>query len=181
VGNHRALFIAANWDQARAIREEPMRPWLIGLMGVLLAAPTLASEPQYLDDRSTAVSVIQSFYNAIARKEYARAWSYYEDGQGVASFDAFQKGYMHTATVSIAYGPVSEEGAAGSAYYTVPISLDAVSTSGKHSYFAGCYTLRLANPAIQATPPFRPLHIVSGKLQSAKGFGQKYVPKSCAA
>jgi hypothetical protein len=157
-----------------------MRTWVVGMVGVLLAGPALASEPQYVDDRSTAVAVIQSFYNAIDRKEYTRAWSYYEDGQGVAKFGAFQKGYADTDTVSIAFGPVAQEGAAGSTYYTVPVSLDAVSSSGKHSYFAGCYTLRLANPAIQAEPPFRPLHIVEGHLKSAKGLGQKYVPKDCA-
>ena len=144
-----------------------------------VVTPALADAPQYVDDRSTAVSVIQSFYNAITRKEYARAWSYYEDGQGVAEFDTFQKGYADTASVSVAYGAVSQEGAAGSTYYTLPLSLDAVSTSGKHAYFAGCYTLRLANPAIQAAPPFRPLHIVEGHLSAAKGFGQKYVPKTC--
>lgn len=147
---------------------------------VLTVAPAFAADPAYVDDRSTAVAVIQSFYNAISRQEYARAWSYYEDGQGVGPFDTFQAGYASTATVSVAYGQVSSEGAAGSTYYTVPVSLDAVSTSGKHSYFAGCYTLRLANPQIQAAPPFKPLHIVSGKLKGAKGFGQKYVPKACA-
>ncbi len=155
-----------------------MRP-LTALLLLLMASPAVAAPPQYVDDRSTAVAVIQSFYNAIDRKEYARAWSYYEDGQGVAPFDDFQKGYADTASVSIAFGQVSEEGAAGSTYYTVPLSLDAVSTSGKHSYFAGCYTLRLANPAIQAAPPFQPLHIVEGHLKAAKGVGQKYVPATC--
>ena len=150
------------------------------LVALLFATPALAATPAYVDDRSTAVSVIQSYYNAITRKEYVRAYSYYEDGQGVDPFDKFQAGYANTASVSVAYGQVGSEGAAGSTYYTVPVSLDAVSTSGKHSYFAGCYTLRLANPQIQAAPPFRPLHIVSGKLTTAKGFGQKYVPETCA-
>lgn len=157
-----------------------MRLWPTAVtMTFCLVIPTLAATPQYLDDRSTPVAVIQSFYNAISRQEYARAYSYYEGGEGVASFDKFQQGYEHTASVSIAFGPVSSEGAAGSTYYTVPVSLDAVSTSGKHSYFAGCYTLRLANPQIQAAPPFRPMHIVEGHLKAAKGIGEKYVPKDC--
>ena len=146
----------------------------------LTSVPALAAPlPAYVDDRSTPVAVIQSFYNAISRKEYARAYSYYQDGQGVASFDTFQAGYADTASVSIAFGKVSSEGAAGSTFYTVPISLDAVSTSGKHTDFAGCYTLRLANPQIQAAPPFEPMHIVEGHLKAAKGYGQKYVPTSC--
>ena len=153
---------------------------LVALSALLMVSTAaLADPPQYVDDRSTPVAVIQSFYNAIDRKEYARAYSYYEDGQGVAAFDTFQAGYADTASVSIAFGSPTDEGAAGSTFYTLPVSIDAVSTSGKHSYFAGCYTLRLANPAIQAAPPFQPLHIVSGHLVAAKGVGQKYLPKSC--
>jgi hypothetical protein len=163
-------------------REETMRIWIWAGLLVSATMPALAGAvPAYVDDRSTAVAVIQSFYNAISRKEYARAYSYYQDGQGVAPFDTFQAGYSDTDSVSIAFGKVSSEGAAGSTFYTVPVSLDAVSSSGKHSDFAGCYTLRLANPAIQAAPPFQPMHIVEGHLKAAKGYGQKYVPKDCGS
>lgn len=43
------------------------------LMAVASAA--FAHEP-YLDDRSTATSVVRSYYNAINSREYSRAWSY---------------------------------------------------------------------------------------------------------
>src|SRR5690242_3395584 len=92
--------------------------WVAAIVFALATAPTLAAEPVYLDDRSTAVSVIQSFYNAISRKEYARSYSYYEDGQGVGPFAKFVAGYADTASVSIAFGQVGSEGAAGSTYYT---------------------------------------------------------------
>ena len=149
------------------------------LLACLVAQPALAAEA-YLDDRSTAQSVISSFYDAINRQEYSRAWSYYADGQGVPKFGDFVKGYAQTKSVKVAFGKESGEGAAGSTYWTLPVSLDAVDTSGKHSYFAGCYTLRLANPQIQAEPPFEPLHIVSGHLKKAKGFGVSYAPTDCA-
>ena len=125
------------------------------------------------------MAVIQSFYNAISRQEYARAWSYYTDGQGVPKFDAFVSGYADTASVKVSFGQAEGEGAAGSTYWTLPVSLDAVSAKGKHSYFAGCYTLRLANPGVQAAPPFRPLHIVEGHLKSAKGAGKGFAPAKC--
>jgi hypothetical protein len=154
---------------------------LIPLAAILLglAAPALADDPAYVDDRSTPEAVISSFYNAISRHEYARAWSYYEDGQGVPKFDAFVTGYQDTASVNVTFGQSAEEGAAGSTYWTLPVSLDATDTKGKHSYFAGCYTLRLANPAIQAEPPFRPLHIVEGHLKTAKGAGKGFAPANC--
>jgi hypothetical protein len=144
-----------------------------------LAAPAFAADAAYMDDRSTPQSVISSFYNAIGRQEYARAYSYYANGQGVPKFDAFQQGYADTKSVKVIFGKGAAEGAAGSTYWTLPVSLDAVSATGKHSYFAGCYTLRLANPSIQAAPPFEPLHITDGKLKTAKGAGKSFAPTSC--
>lgn len=158
-----------------------MRRFVIATVLLALAAPAPAQdEPQYLDDRSTPEAVLSSFYNAINRHEYARAWSYYQDGVGVPAFDAFAAGYEDTAFVAVSFGPSAQEGAAGSTYWTVPVSLDATGTDGKHSYFAGCYTLRLSNPSIQAEPPFRPLHIVEGKLKSATGAGEGFAPADCA-
>jgi hypothetical protein len=144
-----------------------------------LACPAVAAQPQYLDDRSTPEAVISSFYNAIGRQEYARAWSYYADGQGVPAFDAFVKGYSGTASVAVSFGQSAQEGAAGSTYWSLPVSLDAIDTKGKHSYFSGCYTLRLANPSIQAAPPFEPLHIVEGHLKKATGAGRSFAPANC--
>jgi hypothetical protein len=145
-----------------------------------IATPAPAQDvASYLDDRSTPEAVINSFYNAINRQEFARAWSYYQDGEGVPAFDAFVKGYADTASVGVSFGQAAQEGAAGSTYWTLPVSLDATGSDGKHSYFAGCYTLRLANPAIQAEPPFRPLHIVEGHLKRSDGAGPGFAPAKC--
>ena len=146
---------------------------------IAFASPAGAAPQQYLDDRSTPETVISSFYNAIGRQEYARAWSYYEDGQGVPAFDAFVTGYSSTASVKVSFGQSAQEGAAGSTYWTLPVSLDAIDTKGKHTYFAGCYTLRLANPSIQAAPPFQPLHIVEGHLKKASNAGKSFAPANC--
>lgn len=157
-----------------------MRRTALWISLAFLASPALAQDPPaYLDDRSTPEAVISSFYNAISRQEYARAWSYYADGQGVPPFDAFVTGYSSTASVAVSFGQSAEEGAAGSAYYTLPVSLDAVDTAGTHTYFAGCYTLRLVNPQIQAAPPFQPMHVVEGHLKSAKGAGTSFAPADC--
>ncbi|HWA19139.1 MAG TPA: hypothetical protein VG757_09085 [Devosia sp.] len=97
-----------------------------------LSAPALAQEAApYLDDRSTPEAVISSFYNAISRNEYARAWSYYQDGEGVPAFDAFVEGYADTASVSVSFGQSAQEGAAGSTYWTLPVSLDATGTNAR--------------------------------------------------
>ncbi len=155
-----------------------MRLTMATMAAVLVASAAMAQdEPAYLDDRSTPEAVISSFYNAIDRQEYARAWSYYQDGEGVAPFERFVDGYKDTASVTVTFGQSAQEGAAGSTYWTLPVKVDATNTSGAHMLFTGCYTLRLANPAIQAEPPFRPLHIVEGHLKKANT--KSFAPAKC--
>ena len=143
---------------------------------LLLASPVLAQdEPDYLDDRSTPEAVISSYYNAINRAEYARAYSYF--GQADApNYDRWETGYSDTFQVEVSFGQSAQEGAAGSTYWTLPVRLDVTATEGQHSYFAGCYTLRLAQPTNQS-PPFQPLHIVEGKLKKADE--KAFAPARC--
>ena len=118
-----------------------------------------AGTPAYLDDRSDPAAILRSSYNAVARHEYARAWSYYGEPKPAAGYPAFVAGYAATAAVELALGPVASEGAAGSTYATVPVALAATAPDGSVAVFAGCYTTRQLQPAIQ-DPPFRPLEIV---------------------
>jgi hypothetical protein len=145
---------------------------------LLFASPALAQDaPDYLDDRSTPEAVISSYYNAINRAEYARAYSYF--GQDDApNYDQWEIGYSDTSHVEVSFGQSAQEGAAGSTYWTLPVKLDVTATEGQHSYFVGCYTLRLAQPAIQA-PPFQPLHIIEGKLKTVDAQG--FAPANCDA
>jgi hypothetical protein len=149
---------------------------LLAVIALGLSAPAFAQdEPDYLDDRSTPEAVISSFYNAINRVEYARAYAYF--GQDDApEYDSWEFGYSDTSHVEVSFGQSAQEGAAGSMYWTLPVKLDVTATEGQHSYFAGCYTLRLAQPAIQA-PPFEPLHIIEGKLKQVDAQG--FAPAKC--
>jgi hypothetical protein len=147
---------------------------------LLLAAPALAQEPDYLDDRSGPAAIVRSYYNAIARQEYARAWSYYGDNRSLADYPAFAAGYADTAHVEVALGEVTTEGAAGSVYGTVPIAITATATDGSTETFAGCYTTRQLQPALQ-DPPFRPIEILEGRLVPAEGPLDAAVPADCPA
>lgn len=136
-------------------------------------------EPAYKDDRSTPTAVIESLYNAINRHEIVRAYSYWQGSPNIVPFDTFEKGYSQTVRTHLHTGKVTSEGAAGSIYYMVPVAVRTVNKDGSTIVFAGCYTLRLADPSIQAEPPFQPMHIVSGKLLRAKGRTSKAVPDHC--
>jgi hypothetical protein len=143
---------------------------------LLLSAPALAQDgPDYLDDRSTPEAVISSYYNAINRAEYARAYSYFGQDD-VPKYDSWEFGYSDTSHVEVSFGESAQEGAAGSTYWTLPVKLDVTATEGQHLYYAGCYTLRLVQPTNQS-PPFQPLHIVEGKLNKADA--QEFAPAKC--
>ncbi len=133
---------------------------LISLL-VLTAAWAGAQEP-YLDDRSTPESLLRSLYNAINRAEYARAYSYFSPSPA-SDLESYAHGYQDTERVDLLVGTPLAEGAAGSVYYQLPIVIHAFMADGGEQVFAGCYTLRLANPAIQAAD-YRPMHIVGGSL-----------------
>ncbi len=115
------------------------------------AAPPAAS----VDNRSDAVAVLNSYVNAISRKEYARAYSYWESGSSVGSFENFEKGFAGTDTVALTTGTVGSSAGAGQLYYVVPVTLNALQTNGTTQTYVGCYTLHLSQPGIQAEPPFR--------------------------
>ncbi|MCL4396364.1 MAG: hypothetical protein M1482_16450 [Chloroflexi bacterium] len=143
--------------------------------GIRQTSPATTSEPfapgdigpaRYLDNRSGPVEVLESFYNAINRKEYVRAYSYWQAGSpGLRAFNQFQQGYAETKAVQMTTGQVQSNAGAGQLYYKVPVTLTAQTTGGTTQTFVGCYTLHLAQPAIQGTPPFHPLSITAGQIK----------------
>jgi len=141
---------------------------LTALALAAISSPVLAAPPAYLDDRSTAAALVRSFYNAVNRQEYARAYTYFGPNKPPESYPAFAKGYADTAAVSVVTGAAVSEGAAGITYFTLPVAIDAVSTNGTHRQFAGCYTTRLLQPAIQ-DPPVTPMFISKASLKPAHG------------
>lgn len=142
------------------------------------AAQDAPRDPPYLDDRSDAGVLVRSLYNAISRREYVRAWDYFGEPKPSSDFSTFSDGYADTARVDVEIGAVSEEGAAGSIYYSVPVAIKAFTDDGGSNTYAGCYTARLANPQLQQ-PPFAPLHLEKGALKPAEGELSKILPAGC--
>lgn len=129
--------------------------------------PQAGGPAGYLDDRSSATSVMQSYANALNRKEYLRAYSYWEPEAAASQlplFATFEQGYANTRQVDLSTGQVNGDAGAGQLYYTVPVTLVSHQADGSIQTFVGCYTLHLSQPAIQATPPFRPIGITAAKV-----------------
>ncbi|HEY4191590.1 MAG TPA: DUF1176 domain-containing protein [Mesorhizobium sp.] len=160
------------------MRTGPFTAILFCAPALLAAAPAFCAEPPYLDDRSSAETVLKSLYNAVSRHEYARAWDYFGETKPATDFDVFVKGFEGTDHVDVTTGGETSEGAAGSIYFTVPVAIRAVGGDGTEKIFSGCYTLRQVNGQIQS-PPFNPIHIEKGELKPATGAFEASVPASC--
>lgn len=121
----------------------------------------------YIDNRSGALEVVSSLLNAINRKEYVRAYSYWENpATTVGSYDSYAAGYNDTGSVTATFGTVTGDAGAGQFHYQIPVAMKVITTSNTQQTFVGCYTLHLANPGIQGTLPFQPLAITVGKFKS---------------
>jgi hypothetical protein len=117
----------------------------------------------FLDNRSGPVETVSSFLNALNRKQYVRAYYYFQDPANFPGpYDPWAAGYSNTDVITVTFGTVQSEGAAGSLYYKVPLATHVTTTSNATQTFVGCYTLRLAQPAVQGTPPFQPMGIIDG-------------------
>ena len=129
-----------------------MKPILAGLAAAILlaaAAPASAAGPaKYLDNRSTAVTLVRSLYNAVNRHEYLRAWSYFSEDAGQGSFESFAKGYENTKKVRVKLGKPVDDGAAGSIFTNLPVVIEATGTDRKKSLFR-----LLRNPLRSAGQP----------------------------
>lgn len=141
----------------------------------LSAGISFAQEEPYLDDRSSPQALVKSLYNAINRKEYARAYGYFSNPPA-PTLDEYAKGYADTEGVTLVIGTPGVEGAAGSTFYSLPVAISA--TGANEQVFAGCYTLRLANPQIQGDP-YKPLSIEKGALAPVSGPIETALPTSC--
>ena len=134
--------------------------------------PGVGSAPPFYDDRSGGLELLQSYYNAVDRKEYKRAYGYWEAGSfgtpgGPGAFDAFVQGYADTTTVTLQTGKLSGDAPTGHVYTNIPTVLVAKHTNGSTQTFAGCYTTLHTNPNIDPDPDALVERLVRGKLQLA--------------
>ncbi len=120
---------------------------------------------RYLDDRSDPVQVLRSYYNAVNRKEYLRAYAYWQTTAALPPFPQFAQGYAQTQAVTLTTGTVVSDPGAGQLHYAVPVTVQATLAGGGVQLFAGCYRLHLTQPALQERPPFQPLGITAADIQ----------------
>lgn len=120
---------------------------------------------------NAAADVVRRYYEAIAARDYATAYSQWgDDGKHSGqTYESFAAGFARTRSVTATIGTASDiEGAAGSLYVTVPITLDAVQNDGTRQHFTGEYVIRRVNNVDGASAEQLRWHIGSASLQPVK-------------
>jgi hypothetical protein len=94
--------------------------------------------------KSDAVAVIDDYYRAINARDFERAYRAWGDsGPPGQTLDQFIAGFADTQSVDVKTGaPSRVEGAAGSRYVTVPVTIVATTRDGATQRFEGTYSLR---------------------------------------
>lgn len=116
-----------------------------------------------------AIAVLREYYAAIQAGDHARAYRLWS-GEGEASgqtLEEFRSGYTRTEAVTLSVGePGRVEGAAGSRYIEIPVTVSAETTSGEEQCFRGTYVLRRSEVP-GATEDQRAWRIHSASLSDA--------------
>jgi hypothetical protein len=119
---------------------------------------------------AAAVAVVRRYYAALNAHDYGTAWQQWgDDGPPNQPLAKFQAGFAHTRATRVTIGALpSGEGAAGSIYQTVPVTVDATLDDGAHQRFAGHYVIRRVNDVDGASADQLRWHIDSAHLAAAK-------------
>lgn len=122
-----------------------------------------------------ARAVVKHYYQDINKGDYQSAyalwWSGEKGGQNASgkTFQQFKAGFAHTRKSQVDIGtPGSIEGAAGSSYIVIPVTIKAITDSGQTQQFTGSYTLRRVNDVDGASWAQKHWHIYSADIQSTQ-------------
>ncbi|OAN66561.1 hypothetical protein [Sphingomonas sp. TDK1] len=116
-----------------------------------------------------AADVVRRYYAAIDARDYGTAWTQWgDDGRPGQTLAAFEKGFAHTRATRVTIGALGpSEGAAGSIYQTVPVTVAATLDDGTAQRFTGSYVVRRVNGVAGASASQLRWHIDSAQLRPA--------------
>lgn len=150
---------------------------LLTAFGLMAASPAFAETPPkpYIDNRSEAAELVRSFYNAIERREFARAWSYFGDKKPAKDMAEFTRTFEGASRVELMVGDITAKESTEGSDYLVPVSVAMKAKDGSEKVFSGCIAARLPKP--KPDTGFTPMQIEQADLKSAEGSSSS--PPSC--
>ena len=133
------------------------------------ATTTAAADDMAIDDSAQgAANLIRHYYADLNRGDFRAAYLRWgNEGQNSSqSFDDFKRGFAKTASTTVEVGtPGDGEGAAGSIYIDVPVTVRAQLKDGSKQTFTGQYSLRRVNDVPGSTQAQRRWHIYTADLK----------------
>lgn len=116
-----------------------------------------------------AADVVRRYYAAIDARDFGTAWTQWGDeGRPGQTLAAFEKGFAHTHATKVTIGALGpSEGAAGSVYQTIPVTVAATLDDGTAQRFIGSYVVRRINGVDGASASQLRWHIDSAQLRPA--------------
>jgi hypothetical protein len=122
-------------------------------------------------ENAAATDVLRGYYAALEARDFKAAYAAWSD-HGKASkqsFAAFQAGFASTRTTRVTVDQPGEiEGAAGSLYISIPVTVHAERVDGTSQTFSGSYVLRRVNDVEGSSADDRRWHIHSASLRNAE-------------
>ncbi len=130
----------------------------------------------YFDNRTTALDVVRSYYNAISLGQVARAFSYTlhatpeeEAEQLEADYQTFRDLYQDIVAVNLRYGTGFTSAGAGTEVTAVPVVVALRSSDGARSLHSACHYLVQLSPSAQDYIPFDPIRIDQSFFEAVYG------------
>lgn len=128
-----------------------------------LGDPPQAQLPPF-ERRDSPVELLASYYDAISRQDYQRAYGYWENPPN--AYQDFANGFATTTSVQVIIEPPTRyEGAAGSTYVSIPTVLLAQHSDGTLLTFAGCFVTRKSNLMPPDIPEPDVWHLYSANVE----------------
>ncbi len=138
----------------------------IGSPVTFVASTLNINAGKYLDNRSGPIETVSSYLNALNSKQYMRAYFYWQNAAStVGPYESYANGFADTAAITVTFGALTSDAAAGQQYYKVPLAMKVQTTGHMTQTFVGCYTLHLKQATLQVAYPFQSLGITAGKFK----------------
>ena len=161
-----AIAITACSPDRQQVQSQPPASSASSPASTSTSQPSIQSQDGEADEQQAA-QVIYQYYDAINRQDYARAYAYWSENGNAShqSFDQFKQGFANTSSVEVNIGePGSIQGAAGSSYVTILVTITATTIRGATQHFQGSYTLRRTNDIPGSTIEERMWHLYSAQI-----------------
>ncbi len=151
---------------------------IAGMLCLLSGAQALTFDGiPYMDDRSSPEAVVESYYNAINRRDYPQAYSYFRFPP--KDFEAWKDGFATTQFVQLRYGPTRPSPGMSQIYWGLPVAIKTHLSDGSSQVYVGCYVLHMVVPGMITEPPYAPIAIERANLEPTDKPLSEVLPASC--